>query len=165
MADIKSAYDFVTEHATNTGKNKYSITKTQYFDYMTSQGLSKDIIEKYNTVHADLMNGVDQFNTDKVSELVKDKAGDGKVAVKDVANDDYKVQTSVVTAAGTLKVVNRAARVSTTPATFGNKSGEVKTTIKVNPVTIDWDVKSGLNKEARASLEDDIRAFLKLDED
>lgn len=170
MSDKQSAYEFIKEHASASDKNdgnnekKFNISRGDYYDYLKSQGISREIVDKYNEVHSDLVNGADQFNTEQLQEMLNDATKNGKNKL-DPKEEDSLFQSVVAINApsGSIKIANNSRRTSTVPTSFGDASGERKESTKFNTLTVDWKQKQFIDKKGRASYEDTIRDFYNLD--
>lgn len=177
MSDIKKAqelvdnqeiYELVKNCATETADSKnsdagnavFNISRKDYSSIVKSQGFTDEEAAKWLAIHGAIINAADKLNTEAIENSLNKITDNGKKKLD--PKDDEGVVTSTVrinTPNGILKVANRSVRTLTPGALPGTKGENI--TI-VNPVSINWRQKALIDKQARATHEDRIRAFFDL---
>ena len=113
---------FMEEHAREDERGVYHVTQKEYTGYMSSQGISKDILDAKKSADQELVNGMYLFGHDqlmnRVNKDIKD-GGDGR---------SQKVEMSVNIPDGSISMSVNSHRAYPKPNQQGEKVDKVNVT-------------------------------------
>lgn len=131
------------------GKISTTLTLKNYREFLTSQGITKEILEKQAAVEAEVTDGINRYNGDTLSAKVKELVDAGK------ADEAKKAESSVTvtTPFGVRKVRTQSYRNYPVP-------GSDKKVDKTFIVTDDYKMSRSTDKNVVKSYEDNLKKLL-----
>lgn len=83
MALGETGYEFLKKEATIDDRGSAHVTQKKYMEFMSSNGLTKEIMEAYKNAHAELVNGMYMFNKDQLIEQIDRAKKEGRDPAKE----------------------------------------------------------------------------------
>lgn len=145
----ETALDFLKKEATVDERGTAHVTQKKYVEFMEAHGVTKEVLEAHNDATNDLVNGMYQFN----SQRLKDHIAKAKKAGEDPQK--ATVRTVINIPSGNIQMTSTGAKNYPVP-------GSDTRVTKVNVTSLQINQQRMINKDLIEDMEREIKKSLGL---